>query len=183
MFFIEFVLSSLLPVLPFTIIGLILTLISARSLWRSHRAKQWAESIGKIIDVKVEERSVKGRNRNLYQIVVSYEYVVNGKQHQSQQLFAGDSGVANSQALTEQRLRKYRPKADVNVYYNPHKPKESLIEREIDSTTYSLLAIGSVLVLVGLVFGLFIVFNELKDCGITLNSTHPRSGARPWCYR
>lgn len=183
MFFIEFVLSSLLPVLPLTIIGLILIVTSARSLWKSHRAKQWAETIGKILNVKVEERSIKGRNRKLYQIVVSYEYVVNGKRHQSQQLFAGDNGVANSRVLTEQRLRNYQPKADVNVYYNPDKPKEALIEREIDSTTYSLLAIGSVLLLAGLVFGLFIVFNELKDCGITLNSTHPQPGARPWCYR
>ncbi|OUL17640.1 hypothetical protein BV372_34750 [Nostoc sp. T09] len=183
MFFIEFVLSSLLPVLPFTIIGLILVVISARSLWKSHQAKQWAETIGTILAVKVEERSTKGRNRKLYQIIVSYEYVVNGKRHQSQQLFAGDSGVANSRVLTEQRLRNYQPKADVKVYYNPRKPKEALIEREIDSTTYSLLAIGSVLLLLGLVFALFIVFNELKDCGITLNSTHPRSGAKPWCYR
>ncbi|OUL21566.1 hypothetical protein BV378_26410 [Nostoc sp. RF31YmG] len=91
--------------------------------------------------------------------------------------------VANSRALTEQRLRKYQPKTNVKVYYNPHKPKESLIEREIDSTTYSLLAIASILLLLGLVFGLFIIFNELKDCGITLNSTHPRSGAKLWCYR
>ncbi len=183
MFFIEFVLSSLLPILPFTIIGLILIVTSARSLSRSYRAKQWAKTIGKILNVKVEERSIKGRNRKLYQIVVSYEYVVNGKQHQSQQLFAGDNGVANSRVLTEQRLRNYQPKADINIYYNPDKPKEALIEREIDSTTYSLLAIGSVLLLVGLVFGLLIVFNELKDCGITLNSTHPQPGARPWCYR
>lgn len=56
--------------------------MSARSLWRSHRAKQWVQTIGLIFNVRVEERSIKARNRKLYQIVVrSSHQKTNRQQH------------------------------------------------------------------------------------------------------
>lgn len=186
----NFVLSILLIPLIFILFGLCLIIASLKEVQRSHQAKYWRETTATILDVKWKQYDVgkpsqypQIRDRKLYQMIVSYQYTIDGKQYRSRQLFWGDTGVTNSSNAIEQRRLKYQSSCQFIAYYNPCKPLESALERELHKHTYTIVMIGSVALLIGLLSGAVILPSSLKTCGITLTSTHVNQNTPPWCDR
>lgn len=182
MFFISFVLQTLLLFFPCVLIGLILIVLSINLLWKSQQVNQWQETTGTILTSELKEY-IKKPSDKAYQLKVSYEYIVKGKQYLSRRIFFGDTLRASSRLVAEAQRIKYQPGTTVTVYYNPKKPKEALLQPGIDSIIYWTLAFGSIFLVFGLGIGSAVLFGSLDTCGITPISTQPRPGSPPWCSR
>ena len=181
MFFLNFIFPILLIILPVMVMGLILIILSLNLLWKSHHIKSGKETRGTILTSELKEYTKK--TQKVYQLKVSYEYIVDGKQYLSRRIFFGDILRADSRLVAEAQRLKYQPGTTVKVYYNPKKPKEALLEPGINNIIYWTLAFGSIFLILGLVIGSAVLFGSLDTCGITPSSNQPRPGSPAWCSR
>jgi len=91
-------------------------------------ARQWPQTKGKVLSSSVEEDAIRnftGKASMVYVMAIKYEYSVTG------QTLIGDRltfGNPTYDYLTASRIRdKYAVDSEVNVYYNPVKPAESVV--------------------------------------------------------
>jgi hypothetical protein len=108
---------------------LLATAVKMREVWR---ARGWLTVPGRIVSSKVESRrrtGVGGKAGAMgnYPAVV-YEYVVQGRKYTGKRLSIGEE-VAD--AGVERTLGRYPKGAEVDVYYNPAKPQEAVLERDL----------------------------------------------------
>ena len=91
-------------------------------------AQSWPSTSGVVLMSSVQSRQ-SGRSHSTYPVVV-YQYDVNGKTYQSQNIKAGDQFMnVRVTGQAQATVARYPIGANVTVYYNPANPAESALER------------------------------------------------------
>lgn len=179
MFFIKFLLSTILPFSPGLLVGTVL-IYSALKL--KHKAKQvqhWPTTSGRVLACSIAEK--KARTRKFYRAIARYQYVVNAKTYESQRRFIGEDWSGTSRLEAEQQCLQYQPGTEVRVYYNPQQPEEAILEFNHNNVYGWMLGFGCFFLSMSLLIGSIILVSSLDTCGITPTSTQPRPGSPAWC--
>jgi hypothetical protein len=97
---------------------------------RALRMKSWPVTPGRVTqsDMIVRDTSYRGVKGHSYEPVVAYNYSVAGRVYTSKQvksinLMFGDPGGSES------RLAQYPVGKEIDVYYNPAKPADAVLEQ------------------------------------------------------
>jgi hypothetical protein len=94
--------------------------------WRSHNARNWSMAIGRIMSAEV--KTIKRRSKIRFAPEVIYEYEVDGKLYQGKRLNFGFQMQHNIRSWAEEGIAAYTVGQQVEVYYNPDKPQDSVLE-------------------------------------------------------
>ena len=145
-----FTANNLIPLL-FVAIGLVLFYIYFRNLARVRASEGWPASQGTILESWVRESTTTdddGSTSSHYYPEVRYAYQVMGVEYQGDKLtFGPKSGGAQSKAA---RIVSNYPKGvTVTVYYDPQKPSNAVLERNVSK---SLLIYGLIFIVIGIFF-------------------------------
>jgi hypothetical protein len=93
------------------------------------QAMCWPTVPGRIISsgVQAYEDTDDGTTRTNYKVSVVYNYEVNGRKYTGDRLRMGLVMSANVTGLAKRTARRYPVGDEVEVYYNPKKPSESVL--------------------------------------------------------
>jgi hypothetical protein len=150
--------------LVFSIFGLVFLLISAFSVINSLRAKRWTMTIGRIIHSEVCISHDTDDSVDTYRPNIVFEYSVFGEKFICDRLFFGVKIMTNNNLINSKKLvEKYSVYKEVAVYFNPDKPKQSVIEPGIHIVLGSLFVVSICFIAIGasmflksdFLFGLF----------------------------
>ena len=100
--------------------------IEGTACW--HAAKCWESTQGTVVASKSDPPT--GRHRNAR---IQYEYRVNDRLYRSSRIDPSRSGSVFSLNDTDYLVNSHRPGADVEVFYNPREPADSLLYREFSA--------------------------------------------------
>ena len=140
----------LILICVFISLGLFLTLHFFYLLVASNETNRWVQTVGKILHSEIEcldsnEPSIT------YLLKVKYQFTINNKTYHSKKIYWGDYIATNFPYRQKKRLKKYAINNMVDVYYNPENPKESVLEKGINSIIYRELFSGIIILIVGFV--------------------------------
>lgn len=126
----------LLGGLFFVAVGLFSLAQALFNIGQARKSTRWPKTLGKIETAKVVESS--GEYGTSYGVDIVYTYAVDELTYRSKRVFFGDwpsifglgkdVAVGGSPEVAKQRLALYSPGSEVTVYYDPMKPKESVLE-------------------------------------------------------
>lgn len=154
---------SVAVAVPFVIVALVLGFIGLRQRARVNATKAWPTVSGQVLHSTVEARrshSSEGGYSTSYYPVVVYQYQVNGRAYQSNQINAGSPIGRGSQRFVEQYVAEnYAPGAVVQVYYDPENPQQAVLEHKATS--------GNILLIVAVVIVVILVVTMAFTLGIT----------------
>jgi len=115
------------------VIGGGLVFFSLRSRKKAELSQNWPNAQGTITVSTVRESSSTdddGYVSTYYHPKVEYEYEVGGQAYTGKHVsFGGSTGYGNP-AQAKAKLERYPVGALVQVYYNPEKPSEAVLERQ-----------------------------------------------------
>ena len=129
------------------------------------QAARWPSAQGVVIASGTEAREVKsgGADQDDTELrtfaMIVYEFTVAGRKYQGSRVSIGEDLGTFEVAET---LAKYPKGTAVTVFYNPRKPAEAVLERDLPTGIWKVLII-IVVVLVGLIFGGWFGFSKLGD--------------------
>jgi Protein of unknown function (DUF3592) len=98
-------------------------------LVRSYQSRYWPKAKGRILESKAGDGY-----KMTYDLIVLYAYIVNGHQYTSNSLHFGPSSRKDWNSVQKDILR-YAPGKTVSVYYNPHKPSDAVLDRNVSIWT------------------------------------------------
>ena len=144
--------------LPFVIILLVLILILARSVRTAHASRRWTPSDGRIASSEVtSHRSLdsNGTHTTIYEPAVSYVYNANGRNYEGKQVDFGAIAGTSSPGWAENMVDKYPVGSPVQVFYNPAKPDQAVLEHS-GKATGTLVLMGILIAVELLLIGLMV---------------------------
>jgi hypothetical protein len=134
------------------------------------KAARWPSTQGVVIASGTEGREVKsgGPDQDDTELrtfaLIVYEFTVGGRKYQGSRVSIGED-MGNFEVA--ETLAKYPKGKAVTVFYNPRKPAEAVLERDLPSWIWKALII-IVAVLVALIFGGWFGISKLGDLMATL---------------
>jgi hypothetical protein len=135
--------------LLFVIIGLVLTL-------RAKAASNWPSTSGIMLKSEITERTTKQRTKShqiitytSYEPMVEYQYTVEGKSLTGNRLSFGLTRLTLEKA--QEVLKRFPVNAQVPVYYNPRRVKDSRLEVSAAAAAPQLI-IGVIIGAIGVVW-------------------------------
>ena len=129
---------------PFVLVLTVINIVLIRSARKASASNRWPSTNGRILMSDVSShRSLNssGTHTTIYEPKIQYEYTADGQRYQSDQLSYSMVGGTSVESWAENIVDKYPQGSSVQVYYNPSKPSEAVIE-------HSSGGLGSVLVLI-----------------------------------
>ena len=141
--------------LLFVTAGVIVIAKGIVDLRRARRSVDWPATEGVILNSQMHTSAWYAGPRRTYRAQVRSEYCVRDRKHSDERIRFGDD-VANSWALgVDKDLDTYPPGKAVQVHYDPENPRAAVLEPGVKVVAYAPLAIGAVLLVIGLgaVFG------------------------------
>ena len=158
-------------------LGLILVAATYKTL-QVRAAREWPSTPGKVVvsdselrDVKVIDSEREGNHkfeqRNFANIV--YEYSVSGQKLTNNRVSIGEDRGNFQVAET---IAKYPAGAIVTVYYNPRRPRDAVLERDLPQGLWGCLGIATAIAVVG-VFGSAIGFKRISEF-VSARMTNPQ---------
>jgi hypothetical protein len=143
----------------FIIGGIIAVYFGINTINFAIASESWPTVEGKIIksDInsvirKVERDGISVRETH-YTPLVSYHYKVNGLAHTSDKVSFVEVSFDKTCSSCANAIRNVYPKDTiVKVHYNPEKPNEAVLEAGLQMRTFSALAAGILVSLVGAIF-------------------------------
>lgn len=132
------------------IIGIVLIIVYFRNKSKSKASQSWPSVTGQIIERKVKvdtSTDEDGISSTSYLPQVTYSYAVNGTVYESHRVAYGSTPSYNSHQKAEEYLTPYLEGASVDVFYNPEKPGESVLNQTMRSMTVGLV-VGIIFVVV-----------------------------------
>jgi hypothetical protein len=152
----RFLLGRLFP-LPFLIAGANVMFFGLRSMDRAKASTEWPSVRGVVVLSEVDSRG--GHRGTSYFAEVLYDYEVDGAKHCSNRIGYGDYGYSNPNEARK-TVNRYPKGKEVDVFYMPEKPEESVLEVGIHIRTYFLPTFGAVFFLAGL--GMIVFLPKLR---------------------
>jgi len=117
--------------IPFLIFIGILFIVMLRNVRKGSASKRWPMTDGRILSSEVtSHRSLdsNGTHTTMYEPAVQYEYNANGQRYQSKEIGFGGVAAASMPSFAEGVVAKYPVGNSVQVFYNPAKPSEAVLE-------------------------------------------------------
>lgn len=158
------------------VIGVLITgiLVSAGGYLvylRTKNTHNWPRTIGTILSSYVEVRehtSAKydGVDSTSYDPFVNYQYEVNGKHYICSKIGYGGINLFGGRNAARRIVSKYPEGAKVTVYYEPHSPRDAVLEPGASTGAILVIIAGVILI----IFGIFLVIGSLfswYDFGMT----------------
>jgi hypothetical protein len=96
---------------------------------RIHESKRWPTAKGTIRESRIEEGT--GGRRGYFVLIVLYTYLVKGREYKSDRLYFYDYQSKHWRHYVEKDLLLYPVGKIVTVYYNPRKPSDAVLDRNI----------------------------------------------------
>jgi hypothetical protein len=102
-------------------------------MWAEYKdgrnSPSWPSTSGELVDARIKE-IVNERDsvwRSSFELLVDYTYEVDGQAYHGHRIRAGGkSYMLESQALED--LHRFQDMAELTVFYDPSKPKSSVLE-------------------------------------------------------
>lgn len=119
----------IIPILIIGGIGYYLYKRNQQSMVQRQDAQNWANTTGTIMMSSVQSRRSGTGGYSTIPVIV-YQFEVNGKTYQSQNVRAGDKFLKiNLSSQAQETVDKYPIGKQVTVYYNQNNPTECALER------------------------------------------------------
>lgn len=113
----------------FGLLTVLFALTFTRMVWQ---ASKWPVARGRIVSSGVESYEDSsdddGPNRTRYKSSVVYTYEVNGRKYSGDRVVIGVTTSATIPRFAKRTARKYPVGHEVDVFYNPESPGESVLE-------------------------------------------------------
>jgi hypothetical protein len=120
--------ATVLPLIILVVLGIFLYRRSQQGKAAKEAAQAWPGTMGTVLMSSVQSKH-SDKSTSIYPVVV-YQYVVNGKNYQSQTIKAGEQFFnVRVMGQAQETVNRYPIGAQVMVYYNPANPQESALER------------------------------------------------------
>lgn len=118
--------------------------VRAKEAWL---ARSWPVAKGRIIQSKVSEARTSRGNIRLARLCLDldYLYLVGDTVYEGHRLNAGWRCFASESRIRE-LLKRYPSGKAVRVYYNPHRPREAMLEPGLDWSIFFLWGVGFITV-------------------------------------
>jgi hypothetical protein len=114
--------------LLFALFGMVAAVWYAWLVWRASQSDQWPHAHGNVVNATIEPVVSADLSENAgYDPRVMYAYEVAGKTYQGSRLRFGP-GFLRTQMTAEWKTLDYRPGRTIEVYYNPARPSDSVLE-------------------------------------------------------
>lgn len=118
----------------------------------SRKTKKWNSVKGKVLSSNIDSIKYVGEDADqLYKARVEYQYSVNGESYSSRKIFYGDYLRSNIPWRAKKIIKKYAKDETVTVYYNPEKPKESVLEIGVNFVVYKTLFVSALFISLAIV--------------------------------
>jgi hypothetical protein len=134
-------------------VGLIAVVFGILQLRTAKASAGWPAVKGKIVLAGVETSSSTdedGSTSRRYSPRVEYAYTVSGRKYTSHQAAVGSRRTYGSRSAAEAKLA-YRSGQQVDVYYNPQKPSQAVLEPGAAGGAWGTVIIGIVFAVAGVV--------------------------------
>lgn len=142
--FIQFVL--LLAGVGACIAVLIILLLAMIQAAPASSSRSWASTLGIIIAsfVAYERDAQDPKGLKAYYVPnVVYEYIAGGERQNARRIHFGAPSRMVHKSAAENKLANYPVGAQVNVFYNPDKPDDAVLERQApEARRFGLVAVG-----------------------------------------
>ena len=150
-----FLIVGLLTLL-FIGIGALLIILDRRSKRKAEESMSWLETIGTVIESKVEQGSnvlmsndEDGESAPVFLPEISYSYKVDGLENTSKRLsFAGIKSYSKRENA-EKAASLYPVGAQLPVFYDPKNPKEAVLDRTAKRSNM-LITFGILFIILGI---------------------------------
>jgi hypothetical protein len=131
------------------------TLVKAGwGIYKARKSEAWPAAKCVILSSSVESKRVssgKGGSRTVYQPRIRYTYNVNGRDFQGDKVTFFQAYVGNGESRAGETCYRYQVDSVHDVYYNPDKPAESVLEPGIDVEPASILLFLLVVLFIGFI--------------------------------
>ncbi|MBN1808753.1 MAG: DUF3592 domain-containing protein [Planctomycetes bacterium] len=141
--------------LIFVVVGAGLAVYGNSVVAKAKASAGWPSAKGRIERSSLDSRRTRstdsrghGRETTSYYADIMYSYTVDGRKYSGGKVRYGASST--SRAAADKLVEKYRAGEDVDVYYDPAKPEESVLEPGAVWQSYLMLGIGILLAIGGL---------------------------------
>jgi hypothetical protein len=131
----------------FIIIGLSMILSFFLNLIKVKKSRSWVAIKGEIVSSGIDTLSITNEIIETYKAKITYKYSISGKQYISNRVFFGDRIYSSIKGNSKKLFEKYPAGIKVDVYYNPLKMEESVLEREVATNVIALLIMGILFIL------------------------------------
>ncbi|MBF2054165.1 MAG: DUF3592 domain-containing protein [Candidatus Sericytochromatia bacterium] len=154
-------LKHAIPLL-FFVLGLGMIWFGMQGILTAHASKKWPIAMGTITQSELQESTSSGSSRSrTYHARIGYRYQVNQNPYTGTRIAIGDFGSSDP-AHAERLVRKYPEGKAVGVRYDPEQAAESLLEPGVKTQAFLLPFMGSMFVLFGGIFWLFVFFKGVR---------------------
>lgn len=138
--------------LLFVLGGLTILVYSISLMYKSISSYTWPSCIGKIITSEVhQKKDIKGgRMEKVYTAHVVYEYKINDLLYTNDRIFWAEYS-SEIKSIMQNIVDRYPVGKEVFVYYDPNKPQNAILERNINWVTIASLFIGLIFIIVGII--------------------------------
>lgn len=125
-----------------------------------NRARNWVATTGTVTESKVRSKRQRSSDGDSFESMplVVYEYYVDGEKYRGNKINFAEKITGEEVAAT---LNKYPEGKIVQVYYNPARPSEAVLEHELPSAIFKILGI-IILVILGLGLAAPFVFDFIS---------------------
>lgn len=127
-------------------LGICLLLHFLYLFFMSIRTTSWECIEGVIVDARVK-RSTNVDYADAFTLKVKYKYILNDKEIISKRVFFGDFIGANFSNHYKKQVQNYNQCNAINVYYNPKKPVQSVLEKGIHFIIFRELIVGIIFIM------------------------------------
>jgi len=133
-------------------VGFIVILFGIYLAVKSSDTKKWHETTGVVLKSELEKTSTAagydGESQS-FKASIEYRYKVDNQEYTSKRVFYGDKISKPLPFKSKSLIKLYSKDAEVIVYYNPLKPKESVLQKGLKFIVIELFILGSFFILLG----------------------------------
>lgn len=142
------------------LIGVIILSFAFIHLRRGVSRKSWTRIEGEIIQSEVQSRDA-GDGDRIYDPIVAYRYKVNLAEYTSSVITESAPLSVGTQRYAKKLVEKYQVNTKVDVYYNPDKPEEAVLDPRTSVSGMILIAtLGTAVLLCGFGFLYILLANN-----------------------
>jgi hypothetical protein len=123
-------------------------------------SKDWPSVQGKITESKIE--TSRKDKKTYYSLSITYEYEVNGKKYQSNDINIVDPSSSTSKASIKKTINKYPLHSIVKVYYDPDFPETTVLETGSDLLVWFLLRLPYLFMAIGVLLAFSVIKQILR---------------------
>ena len=123
---------------------------------KSKQSLQWYNVKGTVLKSELDESCMGSGEPVTYKAKIEYSYTVAEKTYYSERIFYGDFLRHNLPFRSGKFVEKYKEGDVVNVFYNPHNPKEAVLQQGVHSNVVRILI--TLFLLIGFTYLFYNVF-------------------------